>query len=171
MFIQRKTILIFTTIMFLITPFALAVEQNHHDKADPEHGIHISPDLKKILNQEMSAIQKGMMELIPAIVAGDFEQIASIGKNIKASFIMKQKLTKDQKKELHRALPPSFIEMDQSFHKSAGMLAHAAEQKNSDVVTFYFYKLNDSCVSCHSKFATDRFPGLVKTAEKDGHHD
>ncbi len=171
MLIQRKIFLALTAIMLSATPFALATEQNHHEKTSSEHDIQISPDLKNLLNQEMTAIQKGMMELIPAIAAGNWEEVATIGKNIKASFIMKQKLTKAQKQELHRVLPADFIERDQSFHMSAGMLAHAAEQKNADVVNFYFFKLNEACVSCHSKYATDRFPGLVKSIGKDSHHD
>ncbi len=171
MLIQRKIFLALTVIMLSATPFALASEQNHHEKTSSEHDIQISPDLKILLNQEMTAIQKGMMELVPAIAAGNWKVIENIGKKIKASFIMKQKLTKAQKEELHRVLPADFIERDQSFHKSAGMLAHAAEQKNADIVNFYFFKLNEACVSCHSKFATDRFPGLVKAIERNNHHD
>lgn len=169
--IQRKTIMFFTAIMLSVTPLALAADHGHHEGPVTDHGIQISSDLKNLLNQEMAAIQKGMMALIPAISAGHWEEVATIGKNIKASFIMKQKLTKAQKEELHRVLPPDFIERDQAFHSSAGMLAHAAEMKNSDVVNFYFYKLNEACVSCHAKYAAGRFPGLVKASDEDGHHD
>ena len=170
MSIQRRTVLIFTVFLFSITPLAFAAGHDHHQKPATEHGIQISPDLKLLLNQEMAAIQDGMMALVPAMAAGEWDEAATIGKNIKASFIMKQKLTKAQKEELHRVLPPSFIEMDQGFHKSAGMLAHAAEMKNADVMNFYFSKLNQACISCHAKFATDRFPGLAKTNDGDAHH-
>lgn len=169
MLMPRKIVLLFTAVLFSVTPLALAAEHKHHEKPATEHAIEISPDLKKLLNQEMAAIQKGMMDLIPAMAAGEWADVATIGKNIKASFIMKQKLTKSQKEELHRVLPPAFIEMDQSFHHSAGMLAHAAEMKNADVVNLYFSKLNQACVSCHAKFATDRFPGLVKATAGEGH--
>jgi cytochrome c556 len=67
-------------------------------------------------------------------------------------------------------LPQQFIEMDMDFHKSAGMLAHAAEMKNADVVNFYFYKMNAACVSCHGKYATERFPGLIKGGDEEHHH-
>ena len=167
---QKTTILILTLLMLSIMPLAFAAEHNHHQEPTAEHGIQVSPDLKELLNQEMAAIQSGMMALIPAMAAGEWEEVATIGKNIKASFIMKQKLTKAQKEELHRVLPPAFIEMDQDFHKSSGMLAHAAEMKNADVMNFYFSKLNQACVSCHAKFATDRFPGLIKTTAGDSHH-
>ncbi len=170
MSIQRRTLLIFTALLFSITPLVFAAGHDHHQKTATEHGLQISPDLKKLLNQEMAAIQDGMMALIPAMSAGEWEEVATIGKNIKASFIMKQKLTEAQREELHRVLPPSFIEMDQDFHKSSGMLAHAAEMKNADVMNFYFSKLNQACVSCHAKFATERFPGLAKTSDEDDHH-
>ncbi len=128
-------------------------------------GVQLSPGLLALLNQEMGLIQKGMMDLVPAIATGEWDEVSAIGQKIKASFILKQKLTDSQKKELGRALPQQFIEMDMDFHKSAGMLAHAAELKNADVVNFYFYKMNTACVSCHSKFAVDRFPGLAKNSE------
>jgi hypothetical protein len=89
---------------------------------------------------------------------------------IKKSFILKQKLTKAQKEELHRVLPQQFIEMDMDFHKSAGMLAHAAEMKNADVVNFYFFKMHTACVSCHSKYAAERFTGLKKSRDEEHHH-
>lgn len=170
MSMQKTTVLIFTVILFSIAPLAVAAEQEHHQKPTTDNGIDVSPGLKKLLNQEMSAIQDGMMALIPAMSSGNWEEVASIGKNIKASFIMKQKLTKAQKEELQRVLPPRFIELDQDFHKSSGMLAHAAEMKNADVMNFYFSKLNQACVSCHTKFAANRFPGLARTADEADHH-
>ena len=131
--------------------------------------VLLSPGLLALLNQEMGLIQRGMMNLVPAIAAGEWGKVSAIGQKIKASFILKQKLTDAQKEELHQVLPPQFIEMDMDFHKSAGMLAHAAEMKNADVVNFYFYKMNTACVSCHGKYAVERFPGLEGKGEK-GHH-
>jgi len=61
---------------------------------------------------------------------------------------------------LHQKLPPAFRVLGQSFHQAAGMLAQAASLKNPDVVSFYYYKLVDGCVSCHARFATRRFPGF-----------
>ena len=131
--------------------------------------ILLSADLRNLLGEEMVAIENGMKNLVPAIASGEWEQVASIAQSISNSFIMKQKLTTAQKDELHRVLPGQFIEMDQEFHKSAGMLAHAAGMKNADVVNFYFFKLNSACVACHTKYATERFPGLRKGNEGDSH--
>jgi hypothetical protein len=167
---RRKALLITLIVMFLITALVFAAEHGHHEKPAPENGLHLSPELRNLLNQEMAAIQQGMMDLVPAIAAGDWDAAAGIGKKIKASYIMKQKLTAKQKEELHRLLPPGFIEMDQNFHNSAGMLAHAAEMKNADVVNFYFFKLNQACVACHGKFASKRFPALAEPAGGEEHH-
>jgi hypothetical protein len=154
----------------LFCPQAIPAAEEHHD-TDMQTGakIHLSVELHRLLGKEMVAIENGMKDLIPAIASGDWEHVASIGQKISDSFIMKQALTADQKKELHRELPPQFIEMDQDFHKSAAMLAHAAGMKNADVVNFYFFKLNSACVACHKKYAAERFPGLAGDSDTDRH--
>ncbi len=169
MLVKKTALLFFATILLCIPQLALTAEMAHHAKGTAEPGIQLSAELKTLLNQEMAAIQQGMMALIPAISAGKWEDVAAIGKQIKASFIMKQKLNQAQKEELHRVLPVAFIEQDQAFHNSAGMLAHAAEKQNAEVVNFYFYKLNAACVSCHAKFAAERFPGLARNTSGEAH--
>ena len=179
----KNSCLISTAILFCLPQFVLAVnhehlehnaksneEHSHHVKTGSSQGIQLSSDLHALLNKEMNLIQKGMMDIVPAIASGEWDTVSSIGQKIKASFILKQKLTKAQKEELQQVLPEQFIEMDMDFHKSAGMLAHAAEMKNADVVNFYFYKMNAACVACHGKYAADRFPGLAKEGEKGHKH-
>jgi cytochrome c556 len=74
-------------------------------------------------------------------------------------------------KERHHSLPTEFIEMDQSFHATAGKLAHAAHQGDGELVNFYFYKLHSQCMNCHSKYASERFSNLKSSqhAETDQH--
>ncbi len=178
----KKTTLIIAVILFCLPQFIMAASHEHQEhNAKPEvelaqhkvsqtsKVVQLSPERLALLNQEMRLIQQGTMDMVPAIAAGEWEKLSALGQKIKESFILKQKLTVAQKEELHRLLPQQFIEMDMDFHKSAGMLAHAAEMKNADVVNFYYYKMIDACGSCHGKFATERFPGLVKGDEK-GHH-
>ncbi len=177
----KQTTLILFAILFCLPQFVLAAshelhehnpkpdaERAHHMEPQTSQGAQLSPSLLALLNQEMGLIQQGIMDMVPAIAAGEWAKVSALGQKIKESFILKQKLTEAQKEELHRVLPQQFIEMDMDFHKSAGMLAHAAEVKNADVVNFYFYKMNAACVSCHSKYAAERFPGLVKGGE-EGH--
>jgi hypothetical protein len=178
----KQKSLIFAVILFCLPKSVLAANHEHHEHnakpaSDRAHHmesqisqrVQLSPDLLVLINQEMALIQQGIMDMVPAIAAGEWVKVSTLGQKIKESFILKQKLTDAQKEELHRVLPQQFIEMDMDFHKSAGMLAHAAEMKNADVVNFYFYKMNAACVSCHGKYAAERFPGLAKGGE-EGHH-
>ena len=131
--------------------------------------IQLDPEIHQLLQQEMQAIQSGMMSLVPAIASGDWDKVVEIGKNIEGSYLLKQKLTHAQRHALHKSLPAEFIKRDQAFHHSAGMLAHAAEMKNADIVNFYFYKLNTACVECHTEFANEKFP-MLKPKHNKTHH-
>ncbi len=183
MSLLKKSSLIFVTVLLCLPQLVLAGSHEHHEntaKQAAEHaqhmkplttqGVQLSADLLALLNKEMVLIQAGMMDMIPAIAAGEWSKVAAICQKIKASFILKQKLTDAQKEELKHVLPQQFIEMDMDFHKSAGMLAHAAEMENADVVNFYFYKMNTACVSCHGKYAAGRFPGLANGGDKEHQH-
>ncbi len=129
----------------------------------------LSPEIQNLLSREMIALEGGMMDIIPNMVSGNYAEIEKIAIKIKESFILKKKLTQKQRHELHEKLPSSFIEMDASFHRDAGMLAHVSKNKNSDLVNFYFFKMTNACVSCHSKFATHKFP-LFKNKAIDNNH-
>ena len=142
---------------------------DQHAPPPPDDHLHLSPALMELLKQEMNAIQQGMQALIPAITSGNWQAVADIGEHIQHSYIMQQQLTDTQREELHHELPSAFLELDQSFHHSAGMLAHAAKMHNAEVVSFYFYKLTDTCVACHRKFAGYRFPGLVSDVQNSEH--
>ncbi len=85
------------------------------------------------------------------------------------SYIMKQNLTESQIKELHAVLPPAFIERDQRFHYLAGMLEHAAKSKKPELINFYFSEMTESCVGCHSVFATKKFPALASKEMNEEH--
>ena len=139
-------------------------ENVHNEPIQLDEGIH------QLLQQEMQAIQTGMMSLVPAIASGDWKKVAEIGKNIEGSYLLKQKLTTEQRHALHKSLPVEFIKRDKAFHHSAGMLAHAAEMGHPDIVNFYFYKLNTACVECHTEFATERFPNLAVKKSEEHHH-
>ena len=166
---SNRVIMIVVSMLLFFPWVSLADDEKHAAEGQAGNKIHLSADLRNLLGEEMVAIENGMKNLVPAISSGEWEKVASIAQNISNSFIMKQRLTTAQKDELHRVLPGQFIEMDQDFHNSAGMLAHAAGMKNADVVNFYFFKLNSGCVACHSKYATERFPGLVKGDKRDSH--
>ena len=121
----KKTTMMIVAILFCLPQFILAASHEHHEqnaKPDAERahhmesqtsqGIQLSPRLRALLNQEMGLIQQGIMDMVPAIAAGEWGKVSALGQKIKESFILKQKLTDAQKDELHRVLPQQFIEMD-----------------------------------------------------------
>jgi hypothetical protein len=173
--IMRKAICF--AVIASLTCFFISVGQASEAKQSEKHtieergAVHLSHDLTVILNQEMNEIEQGMMKIIPAISAGNWENITNIAKKIKNSFILKQKLTEKQIEELHQSLPAEFIEMDHSFHATAGKLAHAALEHDGELVNFYFYKLHNQCMKCHSKYAAERFPNLKKSQQGKSDHD
>ena len=168
--ISHKLSRLLTAICLFVPLQALAEDIAHHGSdASSNQALRLSPELREILVAEMLAVQDGMKSLIPAISSGNWQAIAEIGRKLHDSYVMKQKLSKSQIEELHHSLPVAFQELDHSFHHSAGMLAHAADEKNADVVNFYFFKLNEACVSCHSKFATHRFPGFIRSGDHEEH--
>ena len=159
-----------STCFFINIARASDAKQRESHTIEERSAVHLSHDLKVILNQEMNEIEQGMMKIIPAISAGNWEKITKIAKKIKNSFILKQKLTEKQIEELHHSLPTEFIEMDHSFHSTAGKLAHAALEHDGELVNFYFYKLHSQCLNCHSKYASERFPKLKKIQQNKGDH-
>lgn len=147
-------------------------EHKHH--TDKKVGVltgveSLSPELRGLLSTEMKALEKGMISVIPAYIAGDWKTIEDIGVKMKNSYILRQHITKKQIAELHSVLPPSFIKLDKEFHYFAGMLSHAAKKQKSELVGFYFSKLSESCVSCHSQYATHRFSGFNSKAAASKH--
>ncbi len=130
----------------------------------------LSPELRTLLQQEMTAIEQGMKNIIPAYTSGNLPEVAKIANQIKSSFILKQHISEEQKHELHKKLPKDFIQKDQSFHKYAGMLEHVSREKHPELVGFYYSKLLESCVSCHTEHASHRFPALSGDSLEDEHH-
>lgn len=166
----------------LLPTMSYAQDQHEHQAHQPqkEHqgqegqkeakGVEaLSQDLRNLLIQEMQALQIGMMSIIPAYVSGNWDEIASTAKKMNNSYILKQNLTESQMHELHSVLPESFIEKDQRFHYLAGMLEHAAKNKKPELINFYFSEMNESCVGCHTQFATHKFPALLPEEKKQEH--
>jgi len=117
----------------------------------------LSPGLRALLSQEMIAIEKGMHSIFSSIISGDYENISLKAEQIQNSFILKQKLSPSQRKELQAKLPQTFISLDRGFHQDAGELVNAAEFEDKKLVHKYYYKMMQTCVQCHSTYAKSRF--------------
>ncbi len=144
----------------------ILVQLSYADKHNEQSVVEsLSPEVRALLSKEMLAIQEGMVAIIPAYSAGNSGEIASIARQIKESFVLKQNLSKAQKEELHNKLPVEFLELDRQFHYNAGMLQHAAENHKHELIGFYFSQMSEACADCHSQFATHKFPYLMPESE------
>lgn len=124
-----------------------------------EQEIDYSETLRRLLVQEMAALQTGMQTLSVAIPAGQWTVIEDISQNMADSFVLQQELTPELREELHQSVPPGFVRLDRSFHADAGSLAQVARERKKELTAFYYYRLLDKCVSCHSIYLPHRFPG------------
>ena len=167
---NRALLTIIAFLTALAAPQTGFTAHDEHDKTKHKSVENLSPELRALLQQEMQALQSGMIAVIPAFVSGDLSTVEKIAKNMKDSFILRQAITREQMDELHSTLPEPFIKMDQEFHYFAGMLAHTAKRKKLELVNFYISKLTESCVACHSQYATHKFPGL-SSGKTMGDHD
>ena len=153
-----------TLLTILLSPMSFGEDHLKHEEHENTSGVEmLSDNLRNLLSQEMQALQSGMMSIIPAYISGNWGDIETTAGKMKSSYLLKQSLTENQKKELHSVLPDEFIKKDQRFHYLAGMLEHAAKYEKTELVNFYFSEMNESCVGCHAVFATHRFPALSPT--------
>lgn len=165
-----------STLLFIITLSSISCvvdkpstehEHNHQNletsASNQPVRLQLSPDTTELLVREMRELQEGMKEIVPALVAGEWQKIAYIGRQMEDSYIMKESLTKAQMHELHESLPERFQTFDHGFHNSAGLLAQAADNQNYEQVSYYYYKMTEACVQCHSLYATHKFPEFIKS--------
>ncbi len=124
-------------------------------------GPKLTPKLKRLLTEEMRAVNQASQQIVGALVAGDHAAVAKAAQQIHDSFILEKKLTDKDKRDLEAAVPPAFLALDGAFHQMAAKLAEAARHKEDvDLQTYYFGRMIEMCQTCHSRFASDRFPAF-----------
>jgi len=141
----------------------LTVSANSY-AAEPDtkqQGIELTPDLLKLLREEMREISGGVQGIVLSLATADWKSIEVVSSKIRASYIMEKKLTPSQKKKLGQALPEHFKQLDAEFHQRAEKLEMAAAAHDHELAVFHYSRLVESCVRCHSTFATKRFPGFA----------
>lgn len=128
--------------------------------------IKLPPKFKNLLKEEMIQIQDAMQRLVPLLATGNTEA-ADLAVQIHNSFILKKSLSKEELKELISLLPKGFVKLDRAFHTNAKDLA-AAVRKNDFITGGKIYgEMVSGCISCHSHYASQMFPGLTKSEKKD----
>jgi len=146
-------------------------EKLNHQVKEVHPGIAaLSPALRELFSKEMVELQSGMIDIIPLYISGKLDDIATIAHKMKSSYVLKKNLSQSQMHELHSKLPGSFIELDQHFHYLAGMLEHVAKMEKIELVGFYISEMGETCVRCHSEYATQRFPAFAPKKQDEQSH-
>lgn len=144
----------------LVAAGVALAQENAAPKAEGTAVLSLSPKLRSALVAEMVGVKAGVAELSGLIAMGEWKAAAQHAERIRDSYIMKQKLTREELEELERSLPAGFVEKDGQFHRHADGLAHAALENNYELEVFYFSKMMESCGACHARYATDVFEGF-----------
>lgn len=131
-------------------------------------GPKLTPRLKQMLSDEMLSVRQATKQILDGLIVGDHSLVATQAQQIHDSFILDRALTEQDKKDLMKAASPEFLALDGAFHLTAKKLANAALLKDYELQRFYYSRLVDSCQTCHSQFATDKFPAF-SGAQPEGH--
>lgn len=124
-------------------------------------GPELTPRLHDLLSEEMQAIDSAMTRLFTALVTGDHARVAEQADRIHATFILKQSLTAEDRRALKQATPKAFRDLDRTFHVRADKLAEAARDGDTERQWARYRAMGQACITCHTRYATDRFPGLA----------
>lgn len=138
------------------------------EPSDAAPAWKLPADVLDLLRREMREISAGMQRVAPAIATGAWKTVADTGAHIQSSYVMEQALTPEQRKAL-QALPEGFKRLDREFHLQAEALQQAAEREDAELAAFRYYKLVDTCVACHTAYASHRFPALRPPTHEPGH--
>jgi len=125
-------------------------------------GPKLTPKLQDLLRQEMASVLAASQDILGAIVTGDHPTVAEGAQQIHDSFILQQSLTDQDRQDLMAAVPPAFVDLDRAFHETSAELAAAARVGDADREISAFNQMTEACVACHTRFASDRFPGLAR---------
>lgn len=155
-------------LVIALSLFFVTLTGHASEKSDAVSSL--SPELQQLFSQEMVQLKQGLNEIMDAYIAGKWDVIAPIATKMENSYVLRQGLSQDQMHELHSKLPNDFLKLDEKFHYYSGMLAHVAEKEKVELIGFYFSKMSETCVSCHSVYASKKFPSFKSKIENDKHH-
>lgn len=155
---MRKNLLLLLCIIIVIimTAVAACAEKNLDEKTE----IHLSKKVQRLLSAEMNRIQNGMTNLVIAVSAGKWDEISLVCEKMEKGYIMRQKLTEEQREEFNSSLSEGYKKINNEFKETLSHLVLAAGEHDGLLVNSYFSRLNKTCISCHSKYAKKRFPGF-----------
>ncbi len=101
-----------------------------------------------------------MKQLLSHLIRGQKTGAARVSMDIHERFVLKQQLSKKELKKRQDLLPEEFVKLDRIFHKQARQLSDAAKAGNFDRAMSIYNNMTAGCVTCHARFAGNRFPAL-----------
>ena len=132
--------------------------------------LQLSQEVRSLLQAEMREIAVAVQAVAVSLATGNWESIETISENIRASYVMEKNLTDSQRHELEDQLPDYFKRLDAEFHARAEKLGLAAAAHDPEAVAFQYYRLIESCATCHATFAKTRFPGFSSISPEKHKH-
>jgi hypothetical protein len=132
--------------------------------------LQLSQELQTLLRAEMREIAGASQAIVSSFVAGDWQSIKRLSEQIRDSYVMQGNISDTQVQELQDKLPDHFKRLDADFHVRAERLALAALAEDPELVAFHYYRMLETCATCHAAFATSRFPGFSSESPKGHHH-
>lgn len=151
--------------LILLSALSLSVGSVSAQEVPTANGdLQLSPELIELLRAEMRALLSGVQSLPGGIATADWRSVVETSAEIRSSYILDQKLTPGQKKELSASLPEHFKRLDSQFHLEAKKLEAAAATHDALLSAFHYYRLLETCTTCHAIFAPSRFPGFSSDA-------
>jgi len=130
---------------------------------EPTKGLDtLSSEVRGKFVHEMQYIEKEVQKLFSNMVKGNYEVISKTAMDIQSSYIIKRKLTEEQRVELKEKMSKEFIQLDKHFYESAGKLAVAAKFQDVYNMQNAFFDMTKTCLKCHSTYVTSRFPKLAE---------
>jgi hypothetical protein len=122
--------------------------------------VQLSPELQEMLRAEMRQIAAATQALPLALATADWRTIERIGAEIRGSYVLEKQLSPSQRKAFEQGLPDQFKVIDQDLHQRADRLRAAAAAHDAELVAFHFYRLLETCTTCHATYAGARFPAF-----------
>lgn len=132
--------------------------------------LTLSAPLRVLLQAEMREIAAGVQTITLALATAEWQAAEAAAIQIRDAYLGHEKFPQAQREEMQRVLPAGFRAIDASFHERADRLARAAAARDGELAAYHLFRLNETCIACHSQYVSYRFTGFpAAQADKREH--
>ncbi|MCC7431483.1 cytochrome c [bacterium] len=129
---------------------------------EKEADYKLSGKQKVIYHQEMVKIDSAMAKMTRYLAKGDFVQLRKTAQDVRNNFVLKSKLTLDEKKVMETKLSKKFKTMEANFYRHLAKLAEVAKRRDLELSHFYFDKVLKDCTNCHKNTTPEKFTNFFR---------